>query len=768
MMRKLLFSIVLLLATAVYSVGAKKSYDDLYKGKTVLSSTGLMTLKLCEGKVYAEIPETLLGEKLLMATVIERTSDAGEGAAGQISDNCVPIILTVKDSVLNICVPREDVLANATGDSSIDAAISHSSIPGVWKQYKVECMAPDGSVVVDMTDFFMSHYTTLHTFPQSAYNSVGGQVKRVHKLVKDKSSFIGVSAVDDIVSVTGDFFYTMDGYVMGMMRISGDFSVRAMVRKMIFRPRNTSSATKIKPYPGLGVKTRRLSVLNSVYGVIESDESVVRLMLEPSDSVKWQSGELVNPKEPVVFHISDLLPEQWKPYAREGVLAWNTAFEKAGFKDALQVVETPADSISQSPYVSRIIYAPTGMQEIEVTPLVDPYSGEIISSTICLHDGIIKKWYKQLLQQTAASDPRVRGNDIPDSLAGSLVKLMVMHSIAECLGIKANPLSSTAYQTDSLKSPSFTRKYGLTASITEEQVFNYIASEEDVRNGAVTIQQAPGPYDEFIVSWLYGPDSMRSVKRVSDLLSDPTYRYSCTSGRIDPMIYDGDLGSDTFASLDYWVENQKKLFANAFDWFGDKSDDMSFISEMLKSSADLYARQIVRLTQFAGGFSSNEAGTEKPLSSEIQRKAVKKVIACLYDMDWFNSIPQGKLPYGTVDFIAEVYRTNIFNTLMNRYDKVKYSAMSSTEDIYSTEDFLKDIEYELFKSKKVSTKLSSIQMVWQDAYLTFILNKSVTDHIAGERLRVLKPLVSSLASRTSGETRLHYKYLLYRINQSNN
>ena len=88
-------------------------------------ASALMRLDLKDGKVIAEIPQSLLGCRLMMATRIEQTSDSGEGAAGQLSDNCIPIVFSVEDKNLLITIP----LANSlSGDSAT---------PGIWKSYKV-------------------------------------------------------------------------------------------------------------------------------------------------------------------------------------------------------------------------------------------------------------------------------------------------------------------------------------------------------------------------------------------------------------------------------------------------------------------------------------------------------------------------------------------------------------------------------------------------------------------------------------------------------
>ena len=43
------------------------------------------------------------------------------------------------------------------------------------------------------------------------------------------------------------------------------------------------------------------------------------------------------PKEPIVFWVDRTVPEKYRATVRDGILEWNKAFEKAGFKDAIVV-----------------------------------------------------------------------------------------------------------------------------------------------------------------------------------------------------------------------------------------------------------------------------------------------------------------------------------------------------------------------------------------------------------------------------------------------
>jgi predicted Zn-dependent protease len=53
------------------------------------------------------------------------------------------------------------------------------------------------------------------------------------------------------------------------------------------------------------------------------------------------SAALSKPKTPIVYWIENTVPLEYRDAVREGVLMWNQAFEKAGFKDAIEVRQMP-------------------------------------------------------------------------------------------------------------------------------------------------------------------------------------------------------------------------------------------------------------------------------------------------------------------------------------------------------------------------------------------------------------------------------------------
>ena len=60
----------------------KTPYDKLL-GKGTESARGFMTLHLKNGKVYLEVPDSVLGKELVLGATVASTSDNGAGPVGQ-------------------------------------------------------------------------------------------------------------------------------------------------------------------------------------------------------------------------------------------------------------------------------------------------------------------------------------------------------------------------------------------------------------------------------------------------------------------------------------------------------------------------------------------------------------------------------------------------------------------------------------------------------------------------------------------------------------
>ena len=97
---------------------------------------------------------------------------------------------------------------------------------------------------------------------------------------------------------------------------------------------------------------RRVGFFSSGKNIYSSDKDridytkyVHRWRLEPKeeDREAYFRGELVEPAKPIVFYVDSAFPDKWRDIVKQGVEDWNTAFEAAGFKNAIIARDYPKD-----------------------------------------------------------------------------------------------------------------------------------------------------------------------------------------------------------------------------------------------------------------------------------------------------------------------------------------------------------------------------------------------------------------------------------------
>ncbi|MBD2778080.1 zinc-dependent metalloprotease [Iningainema tapete] len=110
------------------------------------------------------------------------------------------------------------------------------------------------------------------------------------------------------------------------------------------------------------------------------------------------------PKQPIVFWIDNAVPEQYRAAITEGVLMWNKAFEKAGFKNAIQVRQMPdkADFDPADIRYNTIRWINTVDGYFAMGPSrVNPLTGQILNATILVDASFVralKSDYRRIVQ----------------------------------------------------------------------------------------------------------------------------------------------------------------------------------------------------------------------------------------------------------------------------------------------------------------------------------------------------------------------------------
>ncbi|MGL5001593.1 MAG: DUF5117 domain-containing protein, partial [Casimicrobium sp.] len=119
---------------------------------------------------------------------------------------------------------------------------------------------------------------------------------------------------------------------------------------------------------------------------------------------KDPSAAMSEPKEPIVFWLDKNIPIKYRPAVRDGVLEWNKAYEKIGFKNAIVVKQQGDDAdfdTSATRYASvrwvagrNIPFGARGPSK------VDPRTGEILDADIEVNEDI-----SRVYSARASEDP---------------------------------------------------------------------------------------------------------------------------------------------------------------------------------------------------------------------------------------------------------------------------------------------------------------------------------------------------------------------------
>jgi hypothetical protein len=108
---------------------------------------------------------------------------------------------------------------------------------------------------------------------------------------------------------------------------------------------------------------------------------------------KDPKAAISEPVKPIVWTIDPSVPERYRNAVREGVMMWAPAFERAGFKNAIQVQDAPKDENydhADGRY-NVIRFSPSEDSLFAAIALfrTDPWTGEVLNAAVTLDANII-------------------------------------------------------------------------------------------------------------------------------------------------------------------------------------------------------------------------------------------------------------------------------------------------------------------------------------------------------------------------------------------
>lgn len=721
-----------------------KGYENHLKDCVASDSTGLMIMHRTKDKVLVEFPVRLLEKEMLLASSIINISDNGEGVVGQFTSPEVMFRFVRNGKKLEArMMTNQPLMREETGKEGVASSLLKSASGGVYKSFKIEAFAKDSSsVLVNLAPLFLEHSDYSNPFSSYAPNSMYGMVTRKFRCDTSRSFLKDIHSYPDNISVTCVLGYDVDYTAFGTITMQRNVPVTVTAARMLVLLPETPMDIR---YANQKVNTAFLVRKQYVdeMSPLKSTHLVKRWRLEPSDKAAFKRGEKVEPKKPIVFYIDTLMPDSWKPYIKEGVEEWNKSFEKIGYLNAVQAKEWPkgTDFSSSNIRHSSICYAPDWMYMAQTSMHTDPRTGEILNASVYIHHNFLSLLYSGRCTQTMASDPTARTLTLSEKQMGELLKVGIAQQVGRCLGLTDNMGASYHYPVDSLRSAEFTRQHGLTASVMDNIMCNYIAQPEDVEKGAVLVQPGIGPYDYFPIRYLYAPvvadkpekELVTLNKWVEDTYTAHEYHYGPRQefyALYDPTALYWDLGDDPFKAADYQIQNLKISIANFMKWYAKEDYDISRRAELYASLIKLFTNRAMELSFWIGGLYLDEGkeGISFPVSKEMQQKALNYLVKMSMDLDWLTNA-EVKSSLELQDLIVDKTRKYIFQLL---FDRIRYVALCSekSDGEYSVKNYMDDIHSIVWKGVLQNRVLTNTEMLYQNAFIDYLV-KNISKNMGG-------------------------------------
>ena len=735
----------------------EKTYKDIIT-KEAITDNGLFDIHKVKEKYYYEINDTLFGREMLMVTRIAKTA-SGLGFGGG-KQNTQVLRWQKKDNKILLRVVSHNVVAS---DSlPVNEAVLNSNFEPILYSFKIESKGIDStSTLIEVTKLFSEDVKPLG-FPQSRRKGY-----KISSLNSKKSFIESIKSYPE--NIESRHVKTYNSSSPPSNSSTGTISLE-INNSMILLPKVPMKRRYFDQRVGWFARSQ------VDYGLdVQESKSLKyldrwRLEVKDEDLEKFKNGELVNPKKQIVYYIDRATPVKWRKYLKQGIEDWQVAFEEAGFKNAIIAKDPPTkeEDPEWSPEDVRysvVRYLASPIPNANGPHVSDPRSGEILESDINWYHNVMTLLRNWFFVQTAAINEDARGVSFDDEVMGRLIRFVSAHEVGHTIGLPHNMGSSSAYPVDSLRSATFTKKYGTAPSIMDYARFNYIAQPEDK---GVSLMPDVGVYDKHAVRWGYRPipdaktakDEKKTLdKWIKDKENSLMHRFG--SAGIDPSSQTEDLGDDAVKASEYGILNLKRIIPNLNKWTSEDGKDYSDLQTM-------YGQVLSQFNRYMGHVSSNIGGVyqyyktydqEGPVYTHVNKSHQKKCMNFLNDQlfetpTWMID----KNILNKIEFagITNRIRSTQSRTLNSILDFGKMARLIENEAIngkaaYTLIDMMSELKNgiwkELYNNKEIDVYRRNLQLAYLDR-ISYIMNEEQGSIPTWARGRVTSVKVSQSDIRT--------------------
>lgn len=719
-----------------------KPYKDVITDKAI-TRRGLFTVHRVEDRWYFEIADSLLGREFMAITRFSKTAAGGGIYGGELANQ--QTLSWDKGPAHTLFLRVITLVSMADSTNKIYKAVKNSSVDPIAAAFDIKAYGRDStSVVIDVTDYFKGD-NLIVSIPQGIKSRM-----RLGGLAADRSFIQHINTYPINTEVRSVKTFSSGGGMASPFGIS--FSSPTDAAGAVTLELNTSLILlPSRPIPKrlfdsrVGYFADDYIVYSDDQQKIENQEFIVRWRLEPrpEDREKWLRGELVRPQKPIVYYIDPATPRKWVPYLIQGVNDWQQAFEKAGFKQAIEAREWPESDTTMSLEDARysvLRYFASDVENAYGPNVHDPRSGEIIESHIGWYHNIMEILHDWYMIQAGAVDPRARTMHLDDSLMGQLIRFVSSHEVGHTLGLRHNMGSSSTVPVERLRDKAWLDIHGHTPSIMDYARFNYVAQPQD-NIPEMDLFPHIGEYDRWAIRWGYayagGKDPKEEAKIlnkwvIDSLRSNPRLWFGGEGFNQDPRAQMEDLGDNNVKASEYGIRNLRRILTGLPAWTREEADKYENLAEMYKQVVTQFNRYMGHVLKNVGGvyetFRSVEQSGDvyEPTPPARQHEAVVFLNGQLFqtprwlmDNNILNKIsnPSGSDPVSPIQtsMLGGLLSANRLNSLLlaaNRYGDAH---------VYTVENLLDDVRKGIWGELSTPRPIDAWRRALQKTYVESLI-----------------------------------------------
>jgi len=405
-----------------------------------------------------------------------------------------------------------------------------------------------------------------------------------------------------------------------------------------------------------------------------------RWRLEKKDA----NAAVSEPKQPIVYWLDKNIPEKYRASVAQGVLEWNKAFEKAGFKNALVVKQQEAtDDFNTMDAKHTSIRWFTGADVgFAIGPSqADPRTGEILDADIGMSDVFTRGARRTVVEDLG----RVRGADgelcdhaeaaaqelhyaldlleargleldtpEAEALAQAYLKDVIMHEVGHTLGLRHNFRASTVYDLKQIQDPNFTKINGVATSVMDYTPLNI--SPKGVKQGEY-VMSTIGAYDYWAIEFGYKQfapgQEAQGLAQILAKASQPELQFDSdedagfgSMGGVDPMVNRFDLGADPLAYYKQRMKLSRELWDRLQNMNLATGESYERLTRSFRSGFNQLNRVAPLAAKYIGGvhIRRERAGSKnavfEPVSAAKQKEALALITKDFFGTDSFKFKPE--------------------------------------------------------------------------------------------------------------------------------